>query len=635
MKRYLAVLLLIWNFGCDSDKFESEVMMPKLFEEGMVIQRDQKISVWGKGIPTKKVRVSIAGLLGSTEVNADSTWSIKLPASKAGGPYVLEVNNTQIKDVYIGDVWLAGGQSNMEWALKSAVIGADQEIEEGGFPKIRFFKVPKSYSAKPLNELEGGEWEVATPENMPDFSAVAWFFAKRNHLEKNVPVGIIESNWGGTPAEGWTELSVLAGMNASYSKEALDILENQDTWQKEVIANEERRNLRDQLVPKPDSIKAIQVAGIGYDDSQWRKINLPQSNPLQHIAWVRKVFKASSSEGATLHLPRIEQMGFVYLNGKLLHYKDWGTTTPDLEIPASSLFEGNNVLTIRAVNTWNNQPSIGAPGEMYILQGDKKISLEGIWNYSNNKVEPHLPKVDFLNWKPGMMFNAMIYPLANYPIKGAIWYQGESNAGRAEEYHDLFAAMITNWRKVWGLGDFPFLFVQLANFMERKSPQPDSNWAFLRDAQKETLDLPNTGMAVIIDIGEEGDIHPKNKKDVGERLWLQARKVAYGEKLVSSGPVLESAALRDGTIVLNYSEVGKGLQTSDNSESVKGFIISDSRGDFTEVKAVITGNNEITIETEKANISEIRYAWADNPEVNLINHLNLPAVPFRYRFEEE
>lgn len=635
MKRYLAVLLLIWNFGCDSDKFESEVMMPKLFEEGMVLQREQKISVWGRGIPTKKVRVSIAGLLGSTEVNADSTWSIKLPASKAGGPYILEVNNTQIKDVYIGDVWLAGGQSNMEWALKSAVIGADQEIEEGGFPKIRFFKVPKSYSARPQNELEGGEWEVATPENMPDFSAVAWFFAKRNHLEKNVPVGIIESNWGGTPAEGWTELSVLAGMNASYSKEALDILENQDTWQEEVFANEERRALRDQLVPKPDSLKALEVASVKYNDSQWKKVNLPQSNPLEHIAWVRKVFQANSTEAATLHLPRIDQMGYVYLNGNLLHYKDWGTTTPDLEIPASSLLEGNNVLTIRAVNTWNNQPSIGATGEMYILQGDKKISLEGIWSYSNNKVEPLLPKVDFLNWKPGMMFNAMIYPLINYPIKGAIWYQGESNAGRAEEYHELFAAMITNWRKVWGLGDFPFLFVQLANFMERKSPQPDSNWAYLRDAQKETLDLPNTGMAVIIDIGESGDIHPKNKKEVGERLWLQARKVAYKEKLVSSGPVLESATLRDGTMVLNYSEVGEGLQTSDNSESVKGFIISDSRGNFTEAKAVITGNNEITIETERANISEIRYAWADNPEVNLINHLNLPAVPFRYRFEEE
>lgn len=635
MKRYLAVFLLIWHVGCDSDKFDSEVTLPKLFEDGMVLQRDQKISVWGKGVPNEKVRVSIAGLLGSTEVNADSTWSIKLPASNAGGPYVLQVNHSQVKDVYIGDVWIAGGQSNMEWALKSAVIGAEQEIAEGGLPKIRFFKVPKEYSATPQNDLDGGKWEVATPENMPNFSAVAWFFAKRNHLEKKVPVGIIESNWGGTPAEGWTELSVLAGMNASYSKEAQDILENQAKWQDEVIANEERRALRDQLVPKPDSLKALQVAGIGYDDSQWRKINLPQSNPLQHIAWVRKVFKAKSSESATLHLPMIDQMGYVYLNGKLLHYKDWGTTTPDLEIPSSSILEGNNVLTIRAINTWNNQPRIGEPDEMYLIQGGNKISLEGNWAYSNDKVEPQLPKVDFLNWKPGMMFNAMINPLVNFPIKGAIWYQGESNAGKAGEYHALFSAMITNWRTRWGLGDFPFLFVQLANFMDRKSPQPDSEWAFLRDAQKETLGLPNTGMAVIIDIGEAGDIHPKNKKDVGERLWLQAKKVAYGEELVSSGPVLESATLNPETIVLNFSEVGEGLATIDDSELVKGFIIGDARGRFQEANAMISGKNEITIEIGNSDISEVRYAWADNPEVNLVNHLNLPAGPFKYSFEKE
>lgn len=635
MKRYAAFLLIFLIFGCDTDKFESEVFLPKIFEDGMVLQRDQKISVWGKGIPSKKVRVSVAGLLGSTEVNPDSTWSIKLPESKAGGPYLLEVNNVKVEDVYIGDVWLAGGQSNMEWALKSQVIGAEEEFKQGGYPEIRFFKVPRTYSAIPLDDVEGGEWKVANAENMPDFSAVAWFFAKRNHLEKKVPVGIIESNWGGTPAEGWTELSALASLNASYSKEAQDILDNPEKWQEEVKANEDRKQLRDELVAGPDSLTAIQVADLSYDDSKWKKIALPKANPLHDIAWVRHVFKANSSEDAVLHLPAINQMGYIYLNGKLLFYKDWGTVTPDLEIPASSLLPGNNVLTIRAINTWNNQPSIGTADEMYILQGSNKISLEGVWSSSMDIVEPVLPKVEFLNWKPGMMYNSMISPLTKFPIKGAIWYQGESNAGRAEEYHELFSEMITNWRHAWDIGDFPFLFVQLANYMERKSPQADSNWGFLRDAQKETLNLPNTGMAVIIDIGEEGDIHPKNKKDVGERLWLQARKIAFGEDLVASGPVLDFASIENDSLVLTFSETAEGLKVSDGADFVKGFILGNTKGEFKEVKGMISDKNEITIPINSLNFSELRYAWADNPEVNLVNSLNLPAGPFRYEIEKD
>jgi len=632
MKRYFILLLFLASFACNSDKFESEVSLPKIFEDGMVLQRDQKIHVWGKGIPNKKVRVSVAGLLGSTEVEPDSTWSIKLPQSKAGGPYILNVNNTQINDVFIGDVWVAGGQSNMEWALKSSVIGAEDEFDEGGFPKIRFFKVPHSYSAKPLDDVVGGEWKVANAENMPDFSAVAWFFAKRNHTEKGVPVGIIESNWGGTPAEQWTEASVLAGMNASYSEEAKEILENSDKWQIEIEENEKRREQRDKQVAAPDSLTALQVSSLDYDDSKWRKINLPKSNPMQHIAWIRKEFKLESSQDAILHLPAIDQMAYIYLNGKLLHYKDWGNPMPDLIIPSSSLLPSANILTLRVVNTFNNEPRVGESGEMYILQGSQKISLEGSWAYSSTIVEPMPPKVESVNWRPGMMFNAMILPITSYPIKGAIWYQGESNAGRAGEYQELFSTMIKNWRQLWGLGDFPFLFVQLANYMERKSPQPDSNWAFLRDAQTQTLTIPNTGMAVIIDIGEEGDIHPKNKKDVGERLWLQARKIAFHENILASGPIFKSASVAEAEVVVTFSDVGEGLKLSDEQELVKGFVIADSKGNFQEINGKISGKNEVVFEISIPSPSEIRYAWADNPEVNLVNSINLPTGPFRYLF---
>jgi len=632
MKNLWLLLVFIGLLACESNKFESDVVLPNLFSKGMVIQRDQQISVWGKGIPGKKVRVSLAEIIASTEVEADSTWSVKLPSLAAGGPYKLQANNVVLEDVYLGDVWVAGGQSNMEWSLKSQVIGAEAEFAEGGFPEIRFFKVPNSYSAFPLNDLKGGEWKVADSVNLPDFSAIAWFFAKRNHLEKEVPVGIIESNWGGTPAEGWTDPKVLAEMGKSYSAEAKEILENQQKWEKENLENEKNREMRDLLVKKPDSLTAIQVSGLGYDDSKWRSIDLPKSNPLQHIAWVRKKFDLTSTTDVTLHLPNIDQMAYLYINGKQLYFKDFGAGMPELEISPEYLFIGKNVLTIRAVNTWNNQPQVGQPGEMYLLQNDKKISLEGEWSYSNDLIEPMLPDVKWNNWRPGMMYHAMIAPLTKLPIKGVIWYQGESNAGKHEEYKELFSAMITNWRTAWGIGDFPFLFVQLANFMERQVVQPDSDWAFLREAQAQTLELPATGMAVTIDVGEAEDIHPKNKKDVGERLWLQAKKVAFGEDLLASGPVFKTSTKTGEEILIGFSEVGEGLKLT-AGEKVKGFTIGDQKGKFHAIEGEILGTDQVKIVLPNGmESSEIRYAWADNPEVNLVNSIGLPTAPFRFSF---
>ncbi|MDR7130164.1 sialate O-acetylesterase [Algoriphagus sp. 4150] len=633
MKNTWKLLALFILFSCEFSKFDSPVTMPKLFTDGMVLQREKAISFWGKGIPGEKVRISLAGAVTSGTVDADSSWIMKLPQLPAGGPYVLEVNQQKINDVYIGDVWVAGGQSNMEWKLKSQVIGAEQEFLEGGNPKIRFFKIPNSYSAVKLEDVVGGEWKVADSVNMKDFSAVAWFFAKRNNQEKKVPVGIIESNWGGTPVEGWTDAEILAQMEGSFKAQATDVIENNESWDAKLKENESNRLMRDSMVSKPDSLLALQVAAISYDDSNWRRVNLPQGNPLQHIAWVRKKFTLTTLDNVSLHLPNIEQMAYVYLNGKLLHYKDWGTTVPEMEIPAEMLIKGTNILTVRAINTWNNQPSIGKSDEMYLLQSGKKTSLEGTWAYSNSTVEPHLPKVEWHNWMPGMMYNAMIVPITNYTIKGAIWYQGESNAGRHEEYKTLFSTMITNWRTDWGLGDFPFLFVQLANFMERKEVQPESDWAFLREAQKQTLELPKTGMATIIDIGEADDIHPKNKKDVGERLWLLARNVAFGEKILTSGPKLDSLSRQGNELILRFNSVGEGLKLKEGNE-VKGFIIAKENGIFRQVSASIEGKEKVKILLPSGiEAGELRYAWADNPEVNLVNNLDLPAEPFRVKFE--
>ena len=627
----LGILILIWS--CEVPIPQSPVTFPRLISEGMVLQRDQTIQIWGKGIPNEKVRVSLAGAVGSTKVLEDSTWTVQLPPMPAGGPYELEVNVQKISDVFIGDVWVAGGQSNMEWALKAGVIGREEEFANAEFPQIRFFKVPQDYSAQEKDDVSGGSWKMANQDNLPDFSAVAWFFAKKNHLEKNVPVGIIESNWGGTPAEGWTEASILANIeDRSYTEESKEIIENQAKWKEILTENEKRKEMRDLLVRRPDSLMAGEVASLSYPEPGWKSVSLPESNPLEHIAWVRKKFNLSSKAPVSLTLTSVEQMAFIYLNGVQIHYKDWGAPMPVIELPEELIKVGQNVLTVRAINTWDNRPVIGSAGEMYLTQSGKKINLEGVWAYSNDVVEPLLPKVEYLNWKPGFMFNAMIAPLTNYSVKGVIWYQGESNAGRPEEYRELFGTMITNWRTRWGQEEMPFLFVQLANYMERKEVQPDSNWALLREAQTKTLELPKTGMATIIDIGDAEDIHPRNKKDVGERLWLQAKNVAFGEEILASGPVFIEIKREGNQLMLTFGEVGEGLKLS-SGDSVAGFVLEDAEGQFEVAKGIISGLDQVTLTIpEGLTPVEIRYAWADNPEVNLTNSINLPAVPFRAIF---
>lgn len=630
MKRLSMLAIFALLFSCEFSKPTSPVTFPKLISEGMVVQRLKPIAIWGKGIPGEKVRASLAGAIGSTKVLEDSTWTIELPPIPAGGPFVLEVNTQTIQDVWVGDVWVAGGQSNMEWPLKSGVIGAEAEFENADFPQIRFFKVSNDYSPVEKSDVSGGSWKVANEENLPDFSAVAWFFAKRNHQDFNVPVGIIESNWGGTPAEGWTEAKVLAKIESrSYTEESRDVVENTSKWKEIILENEKRREMRDILVRRPDSLMAGEVASLNYPEPGWRSIRLPDNNPLEHIAWVRKKFNLGNLSQVTLHLPHLNQMAFLYVNGVQVFHKDWGVDMPELEIPKELLRKGQNVLTVRVINTWNNRPEIGKKENMYLLQDGKKISLEGAWSYANSIVEPLLPEVNFYNWKPGFMFNAMIAPLFRYPIKGVIWYQGESNAGRHTEYRELFSTMIQNWRSRWDIGDFPFLYVQLANFMERKEVQPESNWAYLREAQTQVLDLPLTGMAVTIDIGEAGDIHPRNKKDVGERLWVQARKVGFGEQILASGPVVENAEVTGNEVVITFSEVGVGLKLTDGDE-VYGFILEDAEGEFKVAPAKISGVNQVTLTIPDGLVPVgVRYAWADNPAVNLVNEINLPAVPFR------
>ncbi|TVP45313.1 MAG: sialate O-acetylesterase [Mongoliibacter sp.] len=623
---------MVFLGSCGEEEKLSEVELPKFFSDHMVFQRGEPIRVWGKGDPDKTVIISFDGIEKKTKVDENGHWLVAFDAMSASGPFKLEVNNIVIRDVQVGEVWLAGGQSNMGMVMSAGVEKLSEEIADSDYPLIRFFKIPHDYDAKPKFNIRGGEWRVANPDNLLNFSAVAWYFAKKNHLEKGIPIGIIESNWGGTPAEGWTDAEALLQMEF-YQDKAGDVLNRSDYWVQEVIDNKVRELERNELVGAARNGEIQGVVNPNYDDSEWQTIKLPEANPLEDVVWLRKKVKLNDTQGVRIQFGDIQQLAHVYVNGGRLFVKDYEDQVRDFPIPSSMLKKGENLIAIRVVNTWDNKVIVGEKGNFYLKTASGQISLEGDWKY-NNRIEEPLPPVEKYNWLPGMMFNAMIHPLLNFPIKGVIWYQGESNVQDHEQYELLFSTMITDWRSKWGLGDFPFLYVQLANYKEHKEVQTESDWAFLREAQSNVRSLPNTGMAVTLDIGDAGDIHPRNKRDVGHRLWKVAQKVAYNEEVLDRGPVMLRARSVNDMFVITYSNLGDGFSMELGSK-VEGFIIAGEDGDFYKANAIISGENEIQVSHPKVKSPvEVRYAWADNPKVNLYNSAGLPAEPFRYKLTD-
>ncbi|MBW3469455.1 sialate O-acetylesterase [Arthrospiribacter ruber] len=629
LNRLCVLICLFVVFSCRQEERLSEVELPRFFSDHMVFQRGEPIRVWGKGEEGMFVEVKFNSQTQRAKVDENGKWLVEFDAMSASGPFDLEINEMKIRDVQVGEVWLASGQSNMEWVMSAGVEHLNTEISDADYPLIRFFKVPHDYDAKKKFNVRGGEWKVANSDNLLYFSAVAWFFAKRNHLDKGVPIGIIDASWGGTPAEGWIDAEALL-QSEFYGTKAGDIINRSQYWEQEVIDNKLRELERNEVVGDARKAEIQGVVNPNYDDSDWESIKLPEANPLKDVVWLRKKVNLTDTQSVKIQFGEIEQLGHVYVNGGRLFVKDYSDKVREYPIPSSMLQKGENLIAIRVVNTWNNEVRVGQKGNFYLSTNQGKINLEGDWKF-NNRIEDPLPNVEKYNWLPGMMFNAMIYPLVNYPIKGVIWYQGESNTGDHEHYEGLFSTLISSWRGNWAIGDFPFLFVQLANFMERKEVQPDSNWAFLREAQSNVRNLPNTGMAVTIDIGDEKDIHPRNKRDVGHRLYRVAQKVAYGDGILHRGPNLLRARVVNDVFVLNYADIGEGF-VLESGDEVEGFIITGRDGEFYSAKGRITGENEIQVFHPKVTDPvEIRYAWADNPSVNLYNSEGLPAEPFRFR----
>jgi len=629
---FFKILILFVGSLCISF-IDAKITLPTLVSDGMVLQRNQKLNVWGKADAGEKVEVKFLNKNYKTTADPTGNWKITLPEQKAGGPYTMTINEITLKDILIGDVWLASGQSNMELPMRRLTPLYADEIKNANNQNIRFFTVPQKYNFKsPQTELDGGKWESTNPQTILNFSGVAYFFAKELSQKNKVAVGIIHASLGGSPIQAW--------MDENSLKKYPEYLDEAKKWQNDELIKSTESG--EQALSKAWYAELDQ-SDIGLNqhwenfdlnDSDWKTMNIPGSwedkeGSFEGSVWFRKeinLTKNQAGKAAFLNLGRIKDADVTYINGVKVGNVTYEYPPRWYDIPAGVLKEGKNVIVVRITNGSGKGQFI-ADKPYYLEIDGQKIDLKSEWKYKiGAKMERIAPGQTFIRWKPTGLYNAMINPLINYNIKGAIWYQGESNTGKPKEYGDLLTTMITDWRNKWNQKDLPFFTVQLANFMEPKTQPLESNWAELRDQQRQvSLKVPNTGLAVIIDIGEWNDIHPLNKKTVGDRLALQALKVADKKNIIADGPVYQSMKTDGNKIILSFKN---GTEDFAPVSELKGFAIKGKDGKYEWAKAKIEGNTIIVWNDTISNPISVRYDWADNPDGNLKNKIGLPASPF-------
>lgn len=631
-------LMLLWSTTMTT---EANVKPARIFSSNMVLQQGQENPVWGWADKGEKITITFAGKTIKTKADKNGKWSAKLPSMDYGGPHnmVLKGKNTiEFDNILIGEVWICSGQSNMEFVVNSA-INAKTEIAAANYPNIRFFTISQKIAQVPAADLDKGQWDVCSPQTVASFSAVAYFFGRHLNQELKVPVGLIHTSWGGTVAETWTSAQTIE--NDPDFKDKLKELASFDlTKYREYKMEAIKAKLNE--VPTKDAgmVDGVAVyADQAMNDADWVEMdpaNLWEDSsypPIDGIAWYRKTITltADQAKQATeIHLGMIDDNDNTWINGVKI-----GTTRGYNEfrvyaIPANTLKAGKNVIAIRVEDNGGGGGMYGPSAEKYLLAGDQRISLADQWKFKITEARVGSAQLG-PNDYPTLLFNGMLNPVIPYGIKGAIWYQGEANTSRAKQYQRIFPNLIKDWRTHWNQGDFSFLYVSLANYMEAPKQPVESDWAELREAQTKTLSLPNTGMALAIDLGVANDIHPKNKQDVGKRLALSALKTTYGKNIVHSGPMYQSVQFEGNKAIISFTETGSGLMVKDKYGYINGFSIAGADRKFVWAKASVTADNKVVVSSDEIkNPVAVRYGWANNPDdLNLYNKEGLPTNPFR------
>jgi sialate O-acetylesterase len=644
-----------------AEAVHADVTLPKLIGDHMVLQRDTRLVVWGWAQPQEHIRIDFRGKRVTTRADRKGRWSATIGAFQAGGPYDMVVvgqNQIVLHDILIGDVWLASGQSNMEVSLGpdesggwKGVNDSEREIAAAYFPDIRLFKVHRKIGLAPAADVDAGTWTPVTPASARGFSAVAYFFGRELHQRYHVPVGLIDSSWGGTVAEAWVSEGSLKQF--PEFQPSIDSLKSID--EPAAIAEDQKyHKARSEWYERHGAEDRGRVDGVDLwaaSDlavTNWATIDEPQTKAedslkgFDGVVWLRKEVELPSEEAGKdikLHLAYAYKDDTTFFNGQKLGESQGGGDKPK---PTEYLVPGNRVRTGRNVIVVRLKGSDGFVGlfsddlnKPQVAVGDRVISLAGKWLYQPGPDLYDLPapsKYSKLKGDPNtatLLFNGMVAPLVSYMIRGVIWYQGESNAidNRSAQYRTLFPALIKDWRRHWGY-QFPFLFVQLAGW----PPMPDgqepgeSPFAELREAQSMALALPATAMATAIDQPED---HPKDKQTVGHRLLLAAAKTVYGEDVVHSGPVFKSMQIEGNQIRIRFSSVGSGLQVRGKYGYARGFEIAGADGKFQWAQARQDGGEIVVLGTDLQRPVAVRYDWSNTPDGNLYNAEGLPALPFR------
>jgi sialate O-acetylesterase len=636
----LKILFLL--FVLTSGLSFSQVRLPKLVSEGMVLQRDANIRIWGWASNNEKVTICFLDASYNTTANTKGEWEVMLPKLKVGGPYKMQIdanNSITINDILIGDVWVCSGQSNMQSSLRFLPNYQD-EIAQSENTNIRQFMVEPGFKlGDKETDYHSGSWQSANPKNVLNFSAVGYFFAKKLYDTYKVPIGLINASVGGSSAEAWISEESIKEFPKYYEDVQrfktpgyLERINKQDdehakTWNNQLRQNDEAYKDTHKKWSDPQ-----------LNTSNWETMHVPgywadtKLGNINGVVWYRREIDIPADmagKPGIIKLGRIVDADSVFMNGQFIGSIGFQYAPRAYKIPENLLKPGENTVVVRITNYIHHGGFV--PGKPYeISTNDKTIGLEGDWKYRIGSMAEPLDDRLFTGKIPTGLFNSMLAPMLNYTIKGAIWYQGESNTSRAHEHFDLFKLLIKDWRINWNQGGFPFLYVQLPNFIEVNVETTKYDWALFRESQLKALVIPNTGMAVTIDIGEFNDIHPIQKKPVGERLALAAQKHAYGDnKVVFSGPIYKSMEIKGNQVTLLFTNIGNGLM-SKNNEELKCFEICGIDNIFYPAKAKIVKDKIVVVGEKVGNPVAVRYAWANNPEKpNLYNKEGLPASPFR------